>query len=439
MRAGCVALAWLLVAGFAHAVTGDVREPVESEGFMLVKPQAWSPAGSAQVMEFVGYEDRTARGGGGGYYVVTTKSGRQRQVMASRVVGLVAKPVRPTTLMDAGARDALQAALDGYVALKARHPQAAGLLDGYTEGIRADIERFDRGEVLEDGEWMTKEEHDQGQIDHSLAVLRKNLEEAPRARDFAIETNTFFTKLQPFAADNPGLAERLRELVAEHALRCSLEEQEEIIGKMRAGGFSDAEAVILLERLAGLPDPSTDTSLVLLRWNQAKDYQVGAEALAERMEEAHAGGSALVESDRDFANNLGLQLAKVEGFLGADPPPPRGIPVPDALLKAMDALSDGAGRLAVLLEERRLVEARDLLGTLERHAALVGPSTRSAINLQRINLGEVIAEFGTLRKVGDDAWNKGRRDEALQAYRSALAVAYDEEVAARVAELEGGH
>jgi hypothetical protein len=433
MRWLAVVCATLWCLGAVHAVTGDVREPVEGEGFLLVKPQAWSPENAAQVVEFVGYEDRTARGGGGGYYVVRTKRGNERQVMASRVVALVMKPGLPETLAEDAERDALASVAGDFVRLRSRHSQAGVILDRYRAPLVEGIKRFDGGEILIGGEWVSREAFEREQLEGQIGDLRKQIELAPRARDFDWEANRLRRALATAAKTNPRAAEALAELEETHRRRCSLEEQEEILAKV--GTASPAEAAALLQRLAELPFPTTDTRLALTMWERAKGFRESAQRLGERMEESHASGGLVVPDD-SFREELERERARLAGFVSADPPPPAGMPLPGSLLDAIDAVASGAGELAGLLEEKRLTDAATLLARLEPQAALVGASTRTALNMQRIDLRERIAEFEELKTQGDNAWNNNRKEEALRIYRQALEVAQDDEVAQRVGELE---
>lgn len=433
-----ILLALLLVIpapGAAFAQDRDGRSFDEKPGIVLVKPQAWSPVNSAQVVRFSAHSDRRALGNKNqGYLELRLSDGKTvRQIEAGRVVHLIIQPEVPKDLQTVAERDRLFAERD-RISEKARTvPGASGDIQKMVAPLDDAIARFDGGEVLVDGEWISAVEHKKKKAAQIEKSLRASLDAAKNKADFNLESNRHFLALKDFAKDDAGIQSRLDTIQAEYRAMVASEEQAEIIKRLSDSSISPSEADRLLQRLSASENPGESAKLVLKQADQARALSAKASQIRSTLD------AELTAKPPELPPELTTQIQDLKSGMTAYRAgnPPQGLPAPLAESGALSAFSTSWPRALSLMQSKDFAGASRELALLESHASRIGPNARAAISELKTEATVEVDRFQKLSTEGQDLLASGQKEAALVKFEEALAVMPDKALRDKLAALKG--
>lgn len=421
-----------------HAQDRDGNTVVEKSGVALVKSQAWSSPAEAEVVKFTAFTDRSARGGAGaGYFILRLPSGKDIQVQVACVVKLVLKPELPKNLLDDSQRQLLQKNIDNIVSTSKALPASRTILAEYLKPLQDAAERYDSGEVMENGVWSELQKYNFALVQKFESRIQHAMLEAKVKKEFDLKGHPDFLKLSEFAEEDASLRERMDKMLAEHAKLVSSENQAEILAKLQSP-LSPADADPLIAQLKEFPDPSLRTESVLKQSATAAELSKEIEAVKMEIEgiwnrDALAQGK-LPQLSADLSGRIDMLAGKVKVFRAGSPP--AGLWVPVAALNSSVALKDGLTVLQTRLEAREYRTMVETVDALSPIVSIIGPKTRDGFGLIKVYPNAEIAKFSKLMEEGNTLFKTGDKKKAASKFKEALAVMPDPGVETRLSEIK---
>lgn len=421
-----------------HAQERDGNVVVEKQGFALVKPQAWSSAANAELVKFTAFTDRTAQGSSGaGYFVLRLPSGTNRQVANACLVKLVFKPEMPDNLIEDSERQTLQKNIEDLVLISTTLPASRVILTEYLKPLQAAAARYDSGEVMESGKWLTRETHKAALKNKIESQLRTAMLGAKVKKEFDLKANRDFAKLSEFAEEDALVRQRLAEMLVEHAKSVSLEAQAEILARLQSP-LSPADADSLIAQLKELPESSLRTASVLKQSGVAVSLAKDIEAVKQEIESLWSrddlAQGKLPQLSADLSERIDTLAGKLKVFRAGLPPV--GIWVPEAVSKASVTLKDGITVLQTRLQAREYRTMIETVDALSPTVSLIGPKTHDAFDSIKAYPNAEISKFSTLMEEGNTQLGAGNKKAAASKFKDALAVMPDPGAESRLLEME---
>jgi hypothetical protein len=416
----------------------DGRVAVETPGLALVKPQPWSKDSQATVVKFISFTDRSARGTpGAGYYVLRLSQDRETQVKASQVVKIIIEPTLPQDIRTTEERGMIDKKKADILASAKAVPSALSAVKALCQPLDDALARFDNGEVRVAGEWQSLADFRRQETTKLETRLRQDMSVAKSKRQFDLETNPYFLKLNEFAESDASLKARLGALRGLYQKFVSREEQEEILEKLQNPALPRSDAADLLARLKSLPDPALRTGNVLKLAELADRIIEKVEALKSSFETLFSHPAPPPEVTL-IPEKMDAELQVAARLLGEfrAGSPPVGLWVPSAACNACAALRDNLPAVKTSFSARDYGAAVSALSPLCSQSAQIGPQTSEAMGALESYAAETLNVFKSLREKGEGFARGGNKVEAIAALTEALTVMPDESLAQQIEELK---
>jgi hypothetical protein len=414
-------------------------------GLALVKPQPWSKLSNATVLEFQAFIDRTSTGGAGsGYYEFHTAGGNKRQIPSGRVVKVVVfpDPARIKSLISSLDRKKVQAAIVEIETVVKKFPATKVQLGPSLKLLKAEIAKYDSGQIKSDGIWIVKKDYNRSQAAKLVRLLKAEISTANPPDSFNLEVDPKFVALQEFSKSDPTLQPLADGLIATHSAGVRVVQRAALLTKLADPAITPASATAAVNQLKTLkPGEDPASAAYLKAWDAAlatvKTTSAETETLAAGLESAMAA----VQTDNpppQLAAPLEQSISNLNRtmiiFKATSPPRPLLAEAEKTL--AVCAVGEGLKKLNTLFQQNQFLMAQDLLGDLSAQAALVGPdATRVLTGLQKFAALKV-DEFTRLRAQAKLLADSAKPAEALAVYEQAHAVIPDSTVSVEIEKLK---
>lgn len=424
----------LFFASFLCAQDRDGNTVVEKNGIALVKPQAWSKPADAEVIKFTAFTDRSARGAAGaGYFVLRLSNGKDIQVQSSRLVKLILQPVVPRDLVDASQRQFLQKNIDDMALISDAFPVARTTLVNYIKLLQDAAARYDSGEVMDQGVWMSLQKYRDSEVQRVELRLRRAMNEAKVKRQFDMKSNADFIRLTELAESDPALQSRLEAMEAERVKFVSREEQDEILARFESP-LSPLEANALLAKLKALPDPGPRAAGVLKQAALAAELTKEIDSIKEAFEALWTPDfialGKLPEMPADLVSRVDALADRLAVFRAGLPP--AGIWVPSPAFSSCAVLRDQWNGLNGLMEKCRLSLVIEKVDEILPAGRQIGAKTSAALELIKSHVKSEILRFAKLVEEGNALLAANDKKQAATKFQGALEIMPDEEIEKRL-------
>jgi tetratricopeptide (TPR) repeat protein len=424
--------------------SGDGFSVKQMPGLALVKPQPWSKDSEAAVLEFQAFINRTADGtSGAGYYEFRTKQAGRRQVSVGRIVKLVVYPnvAQLTEIVSAQDRQSLASRIEEIKAVVTKFPVSRSYLDSSIRLLSEELAQYDSGKVKTEGVWVPRQSFLKGKATKLAELLRADVVRAKPPSSFDLENDPRYLALKELADDNPDAKKLSTEISAQFGELIRAEKRSSLFERLGKSGLSLAEVETLLDQVRALkPDEDPKSAARLEVWDSGLATVRATAGEAERISKSMERELASLnpeEPPAQLSAGLEKQISTVSGtiagFLATNPPSQLAAAVrqPATLCKA------GAdfNKLKALFEEKRYLEAKDILDELTRNASLFGPETLRAITGLRHRAVAKIDQFTRLRDEAKLLADSGKKPEALAKFEAAFSVIPDSDVGQQIVQL----
>jgi hypothetical protein len=435
----CVATATL------QSQSGDGFSVQERAGVVLVKPQPWSKDSDATVLEFQAFINRTADGTpGAGYYEFRTKKADRRQVSIGRIVKLVVYPdVRQfREIITPQDRQTLISKMDEIKAVVARFPASGNYLNPSLKNLNEELAQYDSGKVKTEGVWVSREAFVKSQATRLASLLRADIVRATPPSSLDLSDDPKFIGLQELAETNSDAKKLATEISTQFEGLVRAEKRGDLLARLSRSGTSLVEAEAILHQLKTLrPDEDPKSAASVKAWDSGISMVRATSTEAEKISrslERELASSGADESPPQISPELEEQIsamsATITAFLATNPPGQ----LAGAVRQASAVCTVGAEfrKLQMIFQEKRYIEAKDILDGLAHRADLVGPETARVVSgLRRQTVGK-IDEFTRLRGEAKLLAASGRKPEALAKFEAAFSVIPDSDVGQQIAQLK---
>ena len=440
----CTAILLCFTAATLRSQPGDGFNVQERAGVVLVKPQPWSKNAEATVLEFQSFINRTADGTpGAGYYEFRTKNADRRQVQVGRIVKLVVYPdvQELGEIVSARDRQALISRTEEIKAVVAKFPASRACLDPSIKKLNEELAQYDSGKVKTDGVWVSRQAFVKSKAMKLASLLKAEIVRAKPPSSLDLEADPKFIGLKELAEANPDAKRLAMELSAQFEGLVRAEKRSVLVARLGRSSTSLAEAEDTLDQLkAQQPEEDPKSAACVKIWDSGiatvKATSGEAEEISRLLESEVALGvdDAPPKISPELEKQISSMSVTITRFLATDPP----IPLISAVRQAVAVCAAGADfqKLKPIFEERRYMEAKDILDDLARNADLFGPETRRAISgLKRQAVGK-IEQFTRLRGEAKLLADSGKKPEALARFEAAFSVIPDSDVGRQIAQLK---
>lgn len=424
-----VAVTAAIFSPLLPAQTVDGRRAIEKPGLALVKPQAWSSAEQATVVEFTAYTDRS------GYFEFKTSRSPAYQVPAARMVKMVVYPDPVPELVTASQRAALQKAIDDLTAVAALNGSAKRLLDPYIGSLRDDAGKFDSGNVKEAGTWKTKSSFYRQKADQLVVALKAEMNAAPKIENYNLEESSLYTGLVELAKEEPSLRPTVMGMKTDLEARKRAVRRAALLNEIKASDLTMVRAQAIVAELKTLqPAEDREASGFLARWDAAlaaaSDVTKRIEDTRENFEKAVA---AVDEANPKFPGALVTEVveaATVADTFQKNAPPALKIPADTA--RAMNAMVTAVPDAYGKIKAKSLFEAKDLVDPLAAKAMTIGPKSVGAVSALQQTINDGIGSFTRLRDEANLFLSNKKPADALKKFEEAYAIIPTPEMKAQI-------
>jgi hypothetical protein len=437
----CVAfLLCVTTAGFGSQ-PGDGFSVQERAGLALVKPQPWSKDTEATALDFKAFVNRTADGAlGAGYYEFRTKNADRRQIPIARIVKLVIYPdvQQIQQIVSREDRQTLSSMVDELRAVEAKFPGSRSYLDPFVKKLGEELAKYDSGMIKTEGTWIPKEAFVKSEAGKLADLLKADIRRAQPPSRFELDEDPKFIALKEFANTNADAKRLATEVSAQYQRLTRTEKRSELLSRLAREDISLSEAQDALAQLKALhPDEDPKSAACVAMWDSGikmiETASGGAKSISNSIEIELTGFEA-DGTPPQISSKLDTEIATADGaiarFLAGNPP----LALSDALRKSATVcvLGTGFGKLKALFEEKRYIEAKDVLDELNSRPELFGPETMRVVSgLRRQAVGK-IEQFTRLRDEGKLLADSGKKSEALEKLEAAFSLMPDRDVAQQI-------
>ena len=425
--------------------SGDGFSVQERAGVVLVKPQSWSKDSDATVLEFQAFINRTADGTpGAGYYEFRTKNADRRQVSVGRIVKLVVYPdVRQfREIITPQDRQALVSKVEEIKAVVARFPASGNYLNPSIKNLNEELAQYDSGKVKTEGVWVPKEAFVKSQAIRLASLLRADIVRATPPSSLDLADDPKFIGLKELAETNSDAKRLVTELSAQFEGLVRAEKRGDLLARLGRSGTSLAEAEAILNELKTLqPDEDPKSAASVKVWDSGittvRATSTEAEKISLSLERELAGFSAEDSPPQispELEEEISATSATITNFLATNPPSQ----LAGAVRQVAAVCTVGAEfrKLQMIFQEKRYIEAKDILDSLAHRADVVGPETARVVSGLRHQTVGKIDEFTRLRGEAKLLAASGRKPEALAKFEAAFSVIPDVDVGQQIAQLK---
>ncbi|HET9523439.1 MAG TPA: hypothetical protein VFO90_04365 [Terrimicrobiaceae bacterium] len=424
--------------------SGDGFSVQQRPGLALIKPQPWSKDSEVAVLEFQAFINRTADGTpGAGYYEFRTKQAGRRQVSVGRIVKLVVYPDvdQFPEVVNAQDRQSLASRIEEIRAIVAKFPVSRSYLDPSITVLREELAQYDSGKVKTAGAWVSRQTFVKGKAIKLAQLLKADIARARPPSSLDLESDPRYMALKDLAEANSDAQKLAAEVSGQFGELVRAERRSKLFEKLGRSGISLEEAESLLDQLRTLKPSEDPKSVARLKvWDSGlaivRATTVEAEKISKSMERELAALNP-EEPPAQLSTGLEKQISTmsgtIAGFLATNPPSQLAAAVrqPATLCKA------GADfdKLKAIFDEKRYLEAKDILDELTRNATLFGPETMRAVTGLRQQAVAKIEQFTRLRDEAKLLADSGKKSEALAKFEAAFSVIPDSDVGQQIVQL----
>lgn len=434
----------LLLRATAQSADGYTEQQLG--GVALVKPQSWSGASDATVMEFKAYTDRTVKGTqGAGYYIFRSPAGNNRQVSASKVAELFIYP--SAAVLNRVANDTDKQNLEKLIVqmkkLIATYPATASYINPKITQVEGELAQYASGKVKYDGEWMERTAHQREKAEQIVALIKADISRTRVASDYDMQSDPRYQAL--LAMKDTSVAPLLNDLVAFYDKKDRADQRTKLLAELNSKDttFSEAQtAVMALKSLKPDEDPNAES--FLKSWDASAD---AFEKITRSLKNTTAEFEKLFATDQimtefpvlpeALAKELPELSQSITDYQATKYPPQLELP-PDLSASIKD-FTKTYSPMQKNLAEHKLFEAKDALDSLIDPAAHIGKKTRAAFIKTQKYLVAQIAQFAKLRDEAKLLEGTSKPEEALAKYESAYSIVSDDAVAQQIELLKKTH
>ncbi len=274
------------------------------------------------------------------------------------------------------------------------------------------------------------------------SLLKADIARAKPPSSLDLEDDPKFIGLKELAEVNPDAKSLATELSALFEGLVRAEKRSVLLARLGSSDTSLAEAEDTLDQLKALQpeeDPKSAASVKIWDSGIATVRATSGEAeKISRLLEREVAMFGDVDSPPEISPELEKRVTTmgvtITRFLAAKPP----IALAGAVRQAAAVCAAGANfqKLKSVFEERRYMEAKDILDDLTRNADLFGPeTTRTISGLKRQAVGK-IEQFTRLRGEAKLLAESGKKTEALAKFEAAFSVIPDSDIGQQIAQLK---
>ena len=439
-----IAILLCLTASTFQGQSGDGFSVQQRPGLALIKPQPWSKDSEVAVLEFQAFINRTADGTpGAGYYEFRTKQASRRQVSVGRIVKLVVYPDvdQFPEVVSAQDRQSLASRIEEIRAIVAKFPVSRSYLDPSTALLREELAQYDSGKVKTEGVWVSRQSFVRDKAIKLAQLLKADIARARPPSSLDLESDPRYLALKDLAEANSDAKKHAAEVSTQFGELVRAEKRSNLLEKLGRSGISLDEVETLLDQLRTLKpneDPKSvarlkvwDSGLAVVRATSAE-----AERISKSMERELAAfnpGEPPAQLSAGLEKQISTMSGTIAGFLATNPPSQLAAAVrqPATLCQA----GTDFNKLKAIFDEKRYLEAKDILDELTRNAALFGPETLRAVTGLRQQAVAKIEQFTRLRDEAKLLADSGKKSEALAKFEAAFSVIPDSDVGQQIVQL----
>jgi hypothetical protein len=440
----CMAIFLCLTATTLQAESKGGFSVQRRPGMALVKPQPWSRDSEAAVLEFHAFINRTADGtAGAGYYEFHTRQAGRRQVPVGRIVKLFVYPdvQQLTEIVTPGDRQALVSSIDEIKAIITKFPVSQDYLDPSLKLLNEELAQYDAGKVKTEGVWVSKQSFVKGKATRLAELLREDILRAKPPSSLDLENDPRYIALKELAETNSDARRHAAEISEQFGELVRAEKRSVLFEKLGRSGTSLAEAQSLLDQLRVLQIDEDPKSAVRVKiWDSGlatvREISLKAEKISNSLERELSvlkADDPPPELSTELEKQLSAASGTIRGFLATNPPSQLAGAVRQA--STVCKLAADFNKLKAIFDEKRYLEAKDILDELTRNVALFGPETMRAISSLR---GQAVAKIDQFTRLRDEAKllaDSGKKTEALAKFEAAFSVIPDSDVGQQITQL----
>jgi tetratricopeptide (TPR) repeat protein len=440
----CMAILLCLTAATLQGQSNDGFSVQRRPGMALVKPHPWSMDSEAAVLEFQAFINRTADGASGaGYYEFHTREAGRRQVSIGRIVKLVVYPdvQQLQEIVTPEDRQALVSRIAEIKAIVAKFPVSRSYLDPSIKLLNEELARYDSGKVKTEGVWVAKQSFVKGKATKLADLLRTDILRAKPPSSLDLDSDPRYIALKELAETNSDAKRHAAEISEEFGELVRAEKRSGLLERLGRPGTSLAEAENLLDQLRILQIEEDPKSAARVKvWDSGLAIVRQTSLEAEKISNSLERELAVLNADDpppELSTGLEKQISTASGtirsFLATNPPGQLASAVRPA--SAVCKLGVDFNKLKAFFDEKRYLEAKDILDELTRNAALFGPETMRVVSGLRRQAVAKIDQFTRLRDEAKLLADSGKKPEALAKFEAAFSVIPDSDVGNQIAQL----
>lgn len=422
--------AFLTFGWFPAAFSQQVSAAPEKPGIALVKPQPWSKDNEATALEFLAVSNRT------GYYQFRTVKQSAHQVPTAKVVELIIYPEALPTLASAAQRATVQKMVDELAGSAKKYPSAARLLDQASAPLKADLQKYDAGNVKDAGQWIPKSAYFQQKAAALANVLKPEILSAPKIKELVLAEDQYYIGLKELAESEPSVNTVIAGIQVLYDSRVRQEDRAEILRQLNSPKISFEEASDLVKKLRGMqPQEDAAANLFLQSWDaavgKASQLTKQIEGVQAQFEAGMAApGSSPPVLSPELATSLAGMTAAVRAYRAGSPPPMISVPLP--LADALTAFGDNLPVLNKQVAEKQLLDAKSILDSLVRQAVMIGPKTTEALAGTQTRVNGDVEKFLLLRDEAKMLADNANKPAALKKYEQAFELISEKDIAEQI-------
>ena len=430
-----VFLLLLVVSPFTLAQQDPSRQWVETKGIAFVQDFQSSPA---RPRPFVAYLNQTAIGypDRGFYHFRFENSSRESKVPAALVKMIVVQPAVPNSILTDNDRAALVAGIKNIEDAAKKNPSAAASILDLADPLITALQRYDKGDILVDGNWVNRVEHADAQVAQYANQLRAGMSAAPSKAAFDYTRNPFYLQIKALADADPYIAETLRSIEAEFNLLIERESLQEMLVELENPDLPRERTQLILAKFSEQKDPSAVIARILDQSQAVADLTATVQILKRSLNnafDAAATPPVLPELSEELVSKIqGLMTSTRELNAGK---PPAALRIPSSEVRDMVAIVDRLPVLRSQLDSKEFAAAGELSGELSAKASIVGAAARQVFANIRNDCASRIQQIADLTEEAETLAAAGNKKEAAEKLSQALEIMPDSAMEERLAEL----
>jgi hypothetical protein len=427
----------------ASGQNADGNTLQETPGIAIVKPQSWSKESESTVLEFTGYVDRRATANAAaGYYEFRLAGNQKRQVDASKVIKVIVypDPNKIPNLVEKADRDRIEASLNEIAEMIPRFPATKSYLTPKLTSFVGLFERFDKGDVKVNGEWVPRRLHVEKQALGLVAILKEEISQAQPPGSFDLENDPKFISLRKLGEENPRAKAFADQMLALNSSTTRKEKRREILAKLKSPSLTFENAQPLVVELGNLqPAEDPDATAFLNSWKSGLEalstLTRSAESLAADFDPQLAPSENSLPEIKAETRVAIADLSEKNGAFLAGAFPPQ-IKSQNTKAQNVETVTAGFLGLKPLFDAKQFLEAKQLMDGMVPAAPSVGPQSERLLGELQKSAATRVDLFTRTRDEAKALAEASKKPEAIAKYEEAFAIIPDPAVARLIEELK---